>query len=196
MDKWSHDRCMEHWIHDSQPEDYIEGEERSNIVVELIQEAWPNRGNSILELGCNVGRNLHYLLEAGYMNLSGLDISHRITPYMRAEFPDVASNLKNFYEGSIEDWIVQFADDRFDIVFSLAVLEHVHPDSEWVFEYIARVAKLGIVTVEDESAHSVRMWPRNYRTIFEGFGWKETAAKNCEGVPALTNTYWARRFEK
>ena len=195
MDKWDRDRCMQHWIHDSQPEDYIEGEERSKIVVDLICNAWPNKAIKILELGCNIGRNLHYLLEAGYTHLYGLDVSYRVVPEMKTAFPDLFNTL-TFFEGTIEDQIVWFADGRFDIIFTLAVLEHIHPDSEWVFKHISRVASKGIVTVEDESAHSVRMWPRNYRTIFEDLGFRETDAKNCAGVPVLTDTYWARRFEK
>ena len=194
-EKWSHARCMKHWICDSLHEDYIEGRERSEIVVEQITTAFPNREISILELGCNLGRNLHYLLKAGYTQLFGIDVSPRTAGWIRQTFPDLA-NIMTFYEGSIEDRIVEFVDGRFDVVFSLAVLEHIHPDSEWVFEHIARIANKGIITVEDEVAHSVRMWPRGYRSIFEDLGWKETAAFNCAGVPVLTDTYWARRFEK
>ena len=119
-EKWSHEKCLEHWIYDSQHEDYIAGKERSNIVVELIDDAGPNPGYSILELGCNVGRNLHYLLRAGYTKLYGIDVSPRTVTYMKYAFPDVA-NIAKFYEGTIEERIVEFGNDRFDIVFSLAV---------------------------------------------------------------------------
>ena len=194
MSKWSIYRCMKYWIENSSHEEYIISDGRSSFVVEQIVDTWTDREISILELGCNVGRNLHYLLEAGYSNLSGVDISPRTIPYREKEFPNLA-NVLVFYEGAIEEWSVRFADCQFDVVFTMAVLEHIHPDSEWVFPYIARVAKLGIVTVEDEATSAPRFFPRNYKTIFENLGWKETAYKECKDVPVLDG-YLIRRFER
>ncbi len=195
MNKWSPDELAEHWMVNSAHEDYVDGEDRSSIIVKLISDAWPDRLISILEPGCNIGRNLHFLVKSGYLDLSGIDMSPRALPFMNETFPDVAKNL-TFYEGSIEHWIVQFRDDHFDVVFTMAVLEHIHPSSEWIFGHLARIARLGIVLVEDEASHSVRMWPRKYKEIFEGFGLVEDFARDCAGFPGLNKAYWARRFLK
>ncbi len=194
-DKWSLDELAEHWMINSQHEDYVAGEDRSGIVVKLISDAWPNRLISILEPGCNIGRNLHLLIKSGYLNLSGIDMSPRAMPFMKDAFPNVAKNM-TFYEGSIEHWIVQFDNNQFDVVFTMAVLEHIHPSSEWIFEHIARIARLGVVLIEDEVSHSVRMWPRKYKEIFESFGLIEDFGHDCAGFPGLSDAYWARRFRR
>ena len=55
------------------PIDYLrEGEERSQFLVDLIK-GYVEPNAKILEIGCNVGRNLNYLFNAGYTKLGGRD---------------------------------------------------------------------------------------------------------------------------
>jgi len=52
------------------PQDYIGGNERSQFLVRLIRK-YVKTNAYILEIGCNVGRNLNYLFNAGYTKLGG-----------------------------------------------------------------------------------------------------------------------------
>ena len=178
------------WIETSPHQNYIDGEAKSQFAVSLIVGLAPSRSSSILELGCNVGRNLEYLRIAGYKNLSGIEISPRALPVREKHFPDLDID---YYEGRIEDWIVDFGE--YDVVFSLAVLQHIHPNSEWIFPEIARVAKKGIVTIEDESGDTKALWPRNYGEIFTGLGWTEATAVSCGHIKGLRDAYIARTFD-
>ena len=70
------DELWEFWKHPTQgdgknlPTNYLQGEEKSQYLVELIKRyAEPNA--EILEIGCNIGRNLNYLFNAGYTKLGG-----------------------------------------------------------------------------------------------------------------------------
>jgi hypothetical protein len=64
---------------------------------------------SLLEVGCNVGRNLNDLHRAGV--------------------------------GPAETVLPTYAPRSVDLVFTMAVLEHIHPASRTVFAEIARVAR-------------------------------------------------------
>jgi SAM-dependent methyltransferase len=201
--KQSHNEVMDYWISESRHEDYVDGKARSDILTGLVTEAWPDKSISILEPGCNIGRNLHYLIEEGYTNLSGIDVSPRTLPFMQRAFPDVADTI-TFYEGSIEDYVEDFSDGQFDVIVTMAVLEHIHPDSEWIFEHLVRVARLGIVTIEDEvNNKSRRIWRRNYKDVFESLGIAEDFSCNCSvyhlskrDFGGRPKRFWARRFVK
>jgi hypothetical protein len=52
----------------------------------------------------------------------------------------------------------------------MATFQHIHPDSEWVFQEIARITKRYIVTIEDGKAVGQRRVPRDYSKIFPRFG--------------------------
>lgn len=77
---------------------------------------------SILELGCNVGRNLGILrnlfpnisLNAVEINAQALDVA------------DAKYNLDTKFAGSIIDYETQ---ETFDLVFTSGVLIHIHPDN-------------------------------------------------------------------
>lgn len=181
-----------YWMHESAHEKYIDGADRSSLMVKLIADAWPERTISILEPGCNIGRNLYHLMAAGYEHLRGIEISPRAHQLMREFYPDLTTVM--FYQGSIESWITQFDDCEFDVVFTLAVLMHIHPDSEWIFEHLARVARLGIVTLEDEVRPGSHRWPRQYRFIFEAMGFEQDLELTCEAYTNLSEDYRARRF--
>ena len=55
----------------------------------------------------------------------------------------------------------------------MAVLMHVHNDSDWVFEHIARISKKKLIIIEHEKIKSKKVFLRNYKNIFEKFGLRE-----------------------
>jgi pseudaminic acid biosynthesis-associated methylase len=103
------------------------------------------RSIKILEVGSNVGAQLHGLQSIGFENLYGIEIQ----PYAVEVSKQSTKNI-NLIQGSAFD--VPFKDSYFDLVFTSGVLIHINPDdlniamreiyrctSEyiWGFEYYA-----------------------------------------------------------
>jgi len=165
---------------------------RSSFLVELVS-AQVGRDAEILELGCNVGRNLHYLHQAGYSNLHAIEINEEAVRLLRESFPDTAATA-NIRCGTIEENIRSFGDGQIDLVFTMAVLEHVHDESAFVFQEMVRVGKT-IVTVEDERSLSERHFPRNYRSIFESLGMVQVSETPLrQDTHGLSTNFVARVF--
>lgn len=180
------------WDGSNIPREYLEGRARSLFLVEIVKRY--NKTNArILEIGSNVGRNLNYLFLAGFKELSGIEISENAVQLLKELYPEMASHVK-IYNISVEELIKDFKDGEFDVVFTMAVLEHIHPDSEWVFPQVARITKHVLITIEDELSLSWRHFPRNYKDIFEPLGMKQVEALNCSDVDGLGNSFFARIF--
>lgn len=176
------------------PTDFLRGKERSLLLVDLVKaHATPEA--RILEIGCNVGRNLDYLYTAGFHKLEGIEINEDAVHKLRVSYPDMAQEAR-IYNGAVEDVIGDFADEQFDVVFTMTVLMHIHPDSEWIFPQIARITKKRLITIENEEALSWNHFPRDYGKIFESLGLRELEAVRCTGIEGLGSDNLARVFER
>jgi len=107
-------------------------------------------GASVLEPGCSSGRHLAHLLSAGYRDLHGIEINEAAFEVMTREYPALA-DAGTFHADAMETVVPEFEDDRFDAVYSVQTLQHVHPEQEWLFAELARVAGDRLITVEIES---------------------------------------------
>jgi SAM-dependent methyltransferase len=176
------------------PQAYLEGASRSQLLIDVIERyAKPN--TRILEIGCNVGRNLDYLFKAGFVNLSGIEINEEAVRLLKQSFPEMAGQT-TIYNAPLEESIVRFGDGEFDIVFTMAVLEHIHRDSSWVFPEIVRITNGYLITIEDERARSWRCFPRNYQRVFEPLGMTQVEEVRCDEVDGLGSNFYARAFSK
>lgn len=155
---------------------------RRQFLLALLEPEVRN-DEKILELGCQVGGTLNYLYENGYANLAGIEINSEALNVLRREFPELASNAE-LYGSSIEDKITDFEPDEVDTCFTMAVLEHIHPESEWIFEEMARITSKCIITIEDESAVSSRHIPRDYSEIFTNFGFELVKSVQYDDMPS------------
>lgn len=182
------------WGSSNAPEDYRYLVKRSQFLANLVGE-YIGPEASILEIGCNVGGNLDYLYEIGYENLYGVEISENAIAFMRESFPDMA-NSANIYNSSIKDIIKDFKDGQFDLVFTMAVLEHIHFDSEWIFPEIARITKNVLVTIEDEHHLSWRHFRRGYGKIFQALGRNQIYETSLSDAKQFDKNYVARAFRK
>lgn len=182
----------------NKPQDYLNAPEaRGRFVAELSEKHIPDRVR-VLEIGCNVGRNLNSLRLAGWTDLSGIEISESAVNVMKQAYPEMAARA-TIYNAPVEDVIKQFADRQFNVVFTMAVLEHIHPDSEWVFAEMARITDKLLITVENESRSSWRQFARNYRSIFEALGLEQVEEVFCEPFTNELNftiPYVARVFRR
>ncbi len=205
-EKLSKEQVLEFWknpINDNtnknennDPEHYLSGEKRSRYLVELIKRHL-HKEAKILEIGCNVGRNLHYLYETGYNNLNGIEINDNAVQVMHKNYPELYGSV-GIYNCPVESIITSFSDEAYDLVFTMAVLEHIHYESDFIFSEIARVAKRCIITIEDEkTTWSNRHFPRNYKEVFEKIGnWVQIYDMNCGGINILDDRFWVRVFKK
>jgi SAM-dependent methyltransferase len=176
------------------PEDYLTlaNPRRSEYLVQVAQSvATPQ--SSVLEIGCNVGRNLNYLFEAGFHKLTGIEISDNAVRLLKASYPEMAQNSA-LHCCPIEDIIKTFSDRQFDFVFTMAVLEHIHFESEWIFGEIARIAGKHLFIYEDEGCQSWRHFPRNYQKIFEKLGWKQVREETGLDLIGIGGSFVARLF--
>jgi len=130
------------------------------------------KNDSILEVGPNSGFVLSHLFKKGYCNLTGIDINPAIIKTMKDLFPDMYKHSKIII-GTFENELPKLKDNSYSLVYSHAVLMHIHSKSNFIFEEIARIAKKYIITIEAEATISVRHFPRNYKKIFENLGFKQ-----------------------
>ena len=141
------------------PTHYLSGEERSKFLLRLIKK-YGKPKDKILEIGCNVGRNLNYLYTHEFKNIEGVEINKEAVELFKEHY-----NLPiKIYNSPIEEVIKKLG--NYDIIFTMAVLEHIHTDSEWIFPEIQKRAKV-LITIEDEKGISWRHFPRNYKNIFK-----------------------------
>ena len=119
---------------------------------------WVSKEARVLEVGCNVGRNLARLHDSGWAHLEGVEISPHAVRMLRETYPQLSES--QIHVGAAEDVLPDMESDRFDLVFTMAVLEHLHPDSRGVFSEIARLAP-NVLAIEPTAHVSRRQYPHD-----------------------------------
>ncbi len=203
----SHDAILEYWSkppdEGNQPECYlpegtVEGKKVSLFLLEIVNR-YAEQTDSILEIGCNVGRNLDYLYRNGFHNLEAIEISEDAVKLLHEIYPKTAGRAR-IYNSTVEALIKDFTNEQFDIVFTVAVLYHIHTNSDWIFPEIARITGKHLITIENEYATTSWMhFPRNYRKIFQSAGMKQVEKIDCGKIPSIKHQYnhfIARIFKK
>lgn len=171
------------------PDDYASvGPERASLLFDLVQVLNLDKGASILELGCNVGRNLARLKNEGYTNLHGIDINEQAISMLKDKHPDITA-----IAAPIEMLLARMTSGRYDLVYTMATLEHVANGP--VFCHIPRVA-LRLITIEDELGKSSRHFPRNYGTLFTTLGMRQLDAHPVPAYYGFERGFIARTFER
>jgi len=168
----------EFWLHPNKknhPLTYImHGDDRAIYLSTLIHDAIG--GASVLEVGCNAGRNLVQLAVDG-LDVSGVEINPDAVELMHVLYP---SQDWDIHIGPASETLPQCI--PVDTVFTIAVLEHIHPDEiDIILDEMTRLAGKGIITIENEDRSTGRHWPRNYQGLIECRGFKQI---HEETVPA------------
>lgn len=97
--------------------------EPSPIVKEIINDLGIQKDQTLLELGCGEGRDAVSLLKDGYQLLA-TDISEEAIRYCCEKAPEYAAQF------SILDCVGGSLDDRFDYIYSVAVLHMLVNDRD------------------------------------------------------------------
>ena len=145
--------------------DYSKTIWRSQALRKLIDDLPPDA--RILEVGCNVGRNLAYLHENGFPHVEGIEINPHAVERLRETFPQLAD--VTIHIGAAGDVLPKLADDSFDLVFTMAVIEHIHPDEAHIFDEMVRVAH-DVLAIEPENRLTHRQFPHDVPKIFTSRG--------------------------
>jgi SAM-dependent methyltransferase len=176
------------------PRAYIAQVHRSEALTYLIRDL--PKTSSILEVGCNVGRNLAYLRNQGYTNVSGVEISPHALELLRKTYPELAES--KIHLGAAEEVLPKLEDKAFDLVFTMAVLEHVHPDSKTVFQSMVRIGR-EILAIEPRGNASHRQHPHDIPAVFKALGCELVDEIPMSALPATAQdrsiaAYTAWRF--
>lgn len=119
---------FDRWL--NEPRNRFAAEMETRLMVDLLQ---PQRGESVLDIGCGTGANLRTFLEMG-LQVTGLDPS----PYMLDIALRNAGNRVDFYRGFAED--LPFDDNSFNHACLVTTLEFVADPFKAIAE-ASRVAK-------------------------------------------------------
>lgn len=88
---------------------------------------------TVLEFGCNVGRNLLAVRElAPDVRITGVDVNPQTVDYGRKRWH------LDLITGD-ESWLAAQPDDAFDVAFTVSVLDHI-PEPDPVMVQLARIA--------------------------------------------------------
>lgn len=110
---------------------------RRNMIKSII-DAWKNKNINILEVGCSSGVLLSELKEVGYKNLTGLDTS--ISALDLCKKNGINSVLLT---GSS----IPLQDNKFDLVISSDVLEHIEDQNTALKEWCRVLVKGGKLVI-------------------------------------------------
>jgi len=192
MKQFDYDKALEYWSGIT-PEDrnYYENYKseaaniRSFFLCGLINDIIDlDFESKICEIGCNAKRNLHFLEKNGYKNLYGFDVNKQALDNGYA----VRAEIRN---DSIVDYFL--VRQKFDLVFSMAVLQHLPREIDYIFEDVAKSTKY-LLTIEDEWKSAKRTFNRNYKDVFEGIGMTEIFSSRPVKISGLNRGFMARLF--
>lgn len=163
---------------------YYGPDETSERLGDAIDAAC-GRDAAVLELGCSAGRHLAHLHERGFDSLAGIEINRDAVKVMAQTYPALYQS-STIHDAAFQEVLPAFEDDAFDVAFSVETLQHVHPDDEWVFAELARVAGV-VVTVENEDASDgdvtyvnddLPLYHRDWHAIFSDLGLVEVETQD------------------
>ena len=145
-------------------------------------------GSSILEIGCNCGRNLYHLREFGFSEVFGVEINPEAVELAWRRYPEIAGQITC---ADARSYLAAQPSRSVDVIFTQSVLMHIPPEDESLFRSMARVAGLSIVTNEVEINKGMLMlykWDRNYNDVFEQLGWEQMYFNPRSGMPGASST--------
>ncbi len=119
-------------------QDEITGSERRHILRNIENILDGRKEAFILDYGCGGGRTVAYLTQLGFTNVYGVDLKPQDSNNTIMELLGVENTRCFQYDGTT----LPFDNEKFDLVFSEQVLEHVH-DIDGYYRESSRILKQG-----------------------------------------------------
>jgi SAM-dependent methyltransferase len=202
---WGQDQCAAYWAAQESPDQANHPatySSKSLEVTEWLTQFWApdvTPENSVFEVGTNAGPNLELLRQKDFSRLGGVEINPSAIAEMKRAFPELAAQA-TIHQGDAAQALKALPTSSWDVVFSMAVLVHVHPASHRVMEEMVRIADRHVCVVEAEDVTCGYLFARNYRRVFERLGCTEvrTAPILAQSFPSAVDQgyvgYRARLF--
>jgi len=132
-------------------------------------------GMKMLEPGCGRGEFLYHFRELG-LSVQGVDISPEAIKFASDFTVDLCD---------VENELLPFSDNTFDVVFSKSFIEHLHKPEKYLMEAY-RVLKPGgkLITLVPD-------WESNYKIYFDDFTHRSPFTQ-----PSLLDAYRIYGFEE
>lgn len=181
--------------------DYFIGQDDITQMVVSTLSKYLNHSDSVVELGCGTGRNLAGLHDVGFTDLRGVEISQNSIDIGRKSFKSL--NGIFIQCAAVEDVIQSMP--KVDCIFTVGLLMHLPPESNWIHQVMSYKAQKIITTMEMELPYhggtllggEVFTWFRgSYDKIFFEYGWRQTEWHSCEDVKILSKNHWLRVYER
>jgi len=155
---------------DNSPDEYAKekyAKQGNNILKGLKKLNLENKDISILEIGCNVGRNLNFLFNNDYKNLSGIEINNEAIKLCKEIFKTMCvSDTVKLYNGRLYDFLPNHT-NSYDVVFSMAVLMHIDDEErQIIYDYLKKNAKY-VIFVEPINETQKKIWNGRMFNIFD-----------------------------
>lgn len=178
------------------PASYTNPIGRSKALLKLVSDL--PKDARILEVGCNVGRNLAYLHDHGYTRVQGVEINPHAVELLRETYPQLAD--VQVHVGPAGDVLPGIEDDQFDLVFTMAVIEHIHPDESSVFDHMVRLGT-EVLAIEPKGRRTHRQFPHDVVDLFTSRGMTQVSETwmgefKEEGIFEAMQHYTAYRFRR
>jgi SAM-dependent methyltransferase len=149
--------------HHFAPQNYVTIDIPAQVLLAEIMRYAPDPRTEFLDLGCNSGRHLNALYQAGYRRLAGVDVMRNALETFRTTFPAAAASAKITHD-LFQRFLRRQADLSYDLVYSHgATIELVHPSFD-IVRHLARIARKHVVLYVHEHGHAYpRMWDYQFR---------------------------------
>jgi len=150
------------------PQDYEVIPAHSQLLVDELLAIASAKEVSFLDLGCNSGRFLNALFEAGFRNLHGMDISAAAMKHMKDHNPDLfeSSDVKL---QTMQEYLLNADTDSIDIIYTHGATVELIPSSFPLVREICRVSRHYVVFYISESGH---FYPRFWTNEFHRHGFE------------------------
>jgi len=157
------------------PEFYLDSKFNaiSEQIVEMLDAVGADKSWRILEVGCNCGRNIKFLLQAGYENVEGVEINPEAVEVSWEEIPHVARRIQ---VADAQSFLAMKPPNSYDLIYTQSILMHVPPEDDYLFKQMSRVAsKMLFVSEVEIQVGNLRRhkYDRNYKDVFERLGWRQ-----------------------
>ncbi|MRR56888.1 MAG: class I SAM-dependent methyltransferase [Deltaproteobacteria bacterium] len=151
-------------------------EPASIVLLDEIVSVASSKNDSILDMGCNVGRHLNYLHGKGFHNLRGVDFSDRAVKDMQERYPEMYRD-STITVASFQDFL-KAGSEQVDIVYTRGATFELVPAAFPLIESVCRISKKYVILVISEFGHAYpRCWEYEFaRAGFELVHLKRPAA--------------------
>jgi SAM-dependent methyltransferase len=135
----------------------------SKLLLNEVMRYAPDPRSAILDVGCNCGRDLDALYQAGYRNLAGVDAMGSALDFFKRKFPETAK-CANISHDLFQRFLRKQGNRSYDLIYSHGrTLELVHPSFD-IVRHLCRVARSHVVLYVYEYGEAYpRFWIYEFR---------------------------------